>query len=88
MSNFKRLRKREVLKKYSYLEWLKPFTTAKPSFCNIPDEDSRQIKNTKSPNSVDDLSDKNDEKEEKSNDGKKCNSSKKRKNIYQVKVLF
>ena len=55
------LRKREQLKKYSYLEWLKSFTTAKSSVCNIPDEDSGQIKNTKSPNSVDDLSYENDE---------------------------
>ena len=79
MSNFKRLRKREVLKKYSYLEWLKPFTTVKSSFCNIPDEDSRQIKNTKSPNSVDDLSDKNDEKEEKSNDTRNATVQRKEK---------
>lgn len=79
MSNFKRLRKREELKKYSYLEWLKPFTTAKSSVCNILDEDSRQIKTTKSPNSVDDLSDENDEEKERSNKARNATVQKKEK---------
>ena len=79
MSNFKRLRKREELKKYSYLEWLKQFTTAKSSVCNILDEDSGQIKNTKSTNSVDYLPDENDEEKERSNNPRNATVQRKEK---------